>query len=78
METINALKQTIFWNILTVIVELPNDYPVRDFRFLTKIQKIDTTRSHGMEIKHSSSLLGELRVHNEKRLGESLKQMDLT
>ncbi len=50
---------------------------MEDFRFITKIQKIDTTRSHGIEIKDSLILLGELRLFNEKRFGELLKQMDL-
>ena len=48
-----------------------------DFRCITKFQKIDTTRSHGLEIKNSFILLGELRLLDEWRLGELLKQMDL-
>jgi hypothetical protein len=68
---------TYIRNSPTVILQLPNDDPVEDFRFVTKIQKIDTTRNHGIETKDSLILLGGLRLLNEWRLGELLKQMDL-
>ena len=56
---------TIFRNSPTVIVQLPNDDPVEDIRFVTKIQKIDTTRSQGIELKDSLILLGEPRLLKE-------------
>ena len=48
---IKGLKWPIFRNIQAVIVQLPNDDSVEEFHFVTKIQKIDTTRSHGIEIE---------------------------
>jgi hypothetical protein len=47
------------------MVQPPNDYHVEDFRFVTKTQKIDTTQSHGIEIKGGLILLGEIRLLNE-------------
>ncbi len=60
-----------------MIVQLPNDDTVVEFRFLAEIRNIDTTRNHGMEKKNSFILSNELRLLDEWRLGELLKQMDL-
>jgi hypothetical protein len=46
------------------MVQLPDDYVV-SFRYITKIQMIDTTRSHRTEIKDSFIILSELRLLNE-------------
>ncbi len=77
LTIIKGLKWTIFRNSPTVIVQLPMTSLWEILVFVTKIQKIDTTRSHGIEIKDSLVPWRELRLLNELRLGGLLKQMDL-
>jgi hypothetical protein len=43
-----------------------------------KIDKVETAKDYGLELKESLVVLGELRVLNEMKLGELLKSVNLS